>query len=354
MSGKPEISVCIPVYNVAPYLQQCIDSLMDQTIDVETEYIFVNDCSTDDSGEILRRNQKLYPNKMRVLEHSENLRQGAARNTAMEAAQGRYIGFVDSDDFVSPRIFETLYLNALETDADVTYIQYASVSADEIYERKKLENGGGYSPIFPWNPNLLRWHNQELTDEGRMDLICYPIGGLCCGLWKKSVFETSGVKFPTKLRYEDNYFGSLTDCYLTKASFVPEVLYFYRQNPLSTTHAQNAAHQLDRIEIERSLLREVKRRGFFERCYPAWEYLYAFRYAFNTCMMLLRTYPEPPVNVFQEVCNDLRRNFPDWRKNHYYRSITSPTNKLRNELLYRFPRLVATVFPFAKKLKECH
>ena len=114
MSETPEISVCIPVYNVAPYLQQCIDSLMDQTVSVETEYIFVNDASSDECGEILRRNQALYPDKIRVLEHSENRGIGETRNTAIQAARAPYVGFVDSDDFTSPRMFETLYRKALE------------------------------------------------------------------------------------------------------------------------------------------------------------------------------------------------------------------------------------------------
>ena len=185
-----------------------------------------------------------------------------------------------------------------------------------------------------------------------MDLMCYPIGGSCCGLWKKSVFETSGVKFPTKLRYEDNYFGSLTECYLTKAAFVPEVLYFYRQNPASTTHAQNAAHQLDRIEIERSLLREVKRRGFFERCYPAWEYIYTFRYAFNTCWILIQTYSNPPLRVIRDVLKDLRTQFPSWRQNRYYQTLTSAKMKFIHWLIYHFPGFSIGFLPFAHHLKS--
>ncbi len=352
MSQKPEISVCVPVYNVAPYLQQCIDSLMSQTVGVETEYIFVNDASTDESGEILRRNQAAYPDKIRVLEHAENQGIGSVRNTAIQAAKGFYVGFVDSDDFVSPFMFETLYRNATETGADVAFIQYASVEADTQYNRKKLEAvGGGTTPDFSWQ-HILRWHNRELTDEGRMDLLCYAGMSMSCGLWKKSVWDKNNLKFVPKLRYEDNYFVSLALCYVNKVAFVPEALYFYRKNPNSTVHAKNAPHQFDRIQIERELLAEVKRRNLFERYYPAWEYIYAFRYAFNTCTTFLNTYENPPVDVMREVCADLKNTFPDWRKNAYYQAITPQKRRLRNELLYRFPGACVKLFTLRRALSQ--
>ena len=185
-----------------------------------------------------------------------------------------------------------------------------------------------------------------------MDILCYQIGGLVCGLWKKDVWKANNIKFPVRLRYEDNYFGSLTDCYLTKIAFVPEVLYFYRQNPTSTVHTKNAAYQLDRIQIEHGLLEEVKRRNLFERYYPAWEYIYTFRYAFNTCWILTNTYSHPPIDIMRDILKDLHRNFPEWRKNPYYQAITSPKNKLRNEIMYHFPGFSSAFFPVAKKLKD--
>ena len=352
MIDKPIISVCIPVYKVEKYLQQCIDSLMNQTMGTGIEYIFVNDASPDKCSEILIQNERLYPDKIKVIHHKENQGQGGARNTAMKAARGEYIGFVDSDDFVAPWMYETLYDAALQNDADVTYIQYASVSAEEQYDRNRLESKQDYIPIIDWNSKLLDWNNKDLTDKGITDILVYSQGGLYCGLWKKSLFERSGVVFPKKLRYEDNYFGSLVNCYLKKISFVPIVCYFYRSNPTSTVHSRNASHQLDRIQIEKSLLSEVKERGLFERHYAAWEYIYTFRYAFNTSMILISTYDNPPMGVIEQLWQDLDKEFSNWRTNSYYRQIVGAKGKLKYFIISKFPKFYIFLFHCKMKLKH--
>ena len=124
----PPISVIIPVYNVARYLQRCIDSLIAQTISDKIELIFVNDASPDNCLEILRENERRYPDKITVIDSAENLSQGGARNLGMLRAKGEYIGFVDSDDFVSPSMYQKLYDKAVSSDADAVFIQYASVN----------------------------------------------------------------------------------------------------------------------------------------------------------------------------------------------------------------------------------
>lgn len=344
MIDKPIISVCIPVYKVEKYLQQCIDSLMNQTMKTGIEYIFVNDASPDRCGEILSLNQRKYPEKILVIQHKENQRQGEARNTAIKVARGKYIGFVDSDDFVAPWMFETLYNAAEKNNADVTYIQFTKVSADETYEKEKLVSSQNFTPGITWCDKLINLNDKELTNEDIMDILSFPQGGLWSGLWKRSLFEENDIVFPKKLRYEDNYFGSLVDCYLKKISFVPIVCYFYRTNPSSTVHARNESYQLDRIQIEKTLLAEVKKRGFFEKYHAAWEYIYIFRYAFNTSMMLISTYDDPPVKIIKQLWQDLENEFPNWRKNRYYCQTVGMKGKLKYYMLKMFPRVYILLF----------
>lgn len=343
MLDTPKISVCIPVYNVEKYLQQCIDSLMNQTMETGIEYIFVNDASPDKCGKILQQNERMYPDKIRVIHHSKNQGLGETRNTAIKVARGDYIGFVDSDDFVAPQMYETLYKNAIQSDADVTYIQYASVSSNEQYDRSRMESEQSFSPIFSWNTRLLGWNNKELTDQGISDILVYPQGGLYCGLWKRSLFVNSGIVFPQE-HYEDNFFGSLINCYLKKIFFVQKVCYFYRFNPCSTVHARNKSYQLDRIQIEKALLAEVRKRGLFEKYHAAWEYIYTFRYAYNTSMILISTYDNPPVKVIEQLWKDLDNEFPNWRKNRNYCQIVGTKGKLKYYILKNFPRLFIFLF----------
>lgn len=110
MSKK--LSIIVPVYNMATEgkLNYCLDSLVGQTIRglYDYEILCVDDASTDDSLEILLDYQKRYPELVRVIPNPVNLRQGGAKNAGLRVAQGEWIGFIDSDDWVSPDYYEKL------------------------------------------------------------------------------------------------------------------------------------------------------------------------------------------------------------------------------------------------------
>ncbi len=115
-----EISVCVPVYNVASYLQKCLESLASQTLASKAEFIFVNDCTTDNSMEILYDWKKNNGNlNILIINHEVNRGLAAARNTALHSAHGKYFVFMDSDDWVEPTYLEKLYCTAQEKDADI-------------------------------------------------------------------------------------------------------------------------------------------------------------------------------------------------------------------------------------------
>ena len=96
--AKPIVSILIPVYNVENYLEKCLDSVISQTMN-NIEIICVNDGSTDHSGEILEKYQK--KDKRIIVVNKENGGLPSARNAGLEIARGKYIGFVDSDDYIN-------------------------------------------------------------------------------------------------------------------------------------------------------------------------------------------------------------------------------------------------------------
>lgn len=343
----PKVSVVIPVYNVAAFLPACIESCLSQTFQ-EIEFIFVNDASTDNSAQILHTYEERYPEKIRVIDLPQNRKQGGARNAGIRASRAEYIGFIDSDDMVSPDMYRQLYEKAIATDADVVYIQYTRVAEDASLEQLN-KNRPALAPIFDWK-ELRRWDNTPLTDQGRMDLMTYPIGGVYCGLYKKSLIADNGTFFPEGLRYEDNYWGTLLKCYLTKVAFLPEVHYYYRTRHTSTINTRNAAYTFDRIKLEQLLLHDVKEHGFFERYHDAWEYIYIFRYAFNTIDIFLHMFDRPPFKTIHAILQDLNKTFPNWTNNRYYQEMTSDeTKKIHQEIcasperywakLYMIPRV---------------
>lgn len=114
--AAPVVSVLIPIYNVEEYLEKCLDSVIAQTLN-NIEIICVNDGSTDGSAEILRRYKKK-DGRIKIIT-KENGGLPSARNAGLEAAKGKYIGFVDSDDYIEPTMYETMVNSARLHDSDV-------------------------------------------------------------------------------------------------------------------------------------------------------------------------------------------------------------------------------------------
>lgn len=113
-----KVSVIVPVYNGETYLTERVGNLLNQTLD-DMEIIFVNDASTDGTLAVLEAAKNQFPNRVRVLSHTENKGPGAARNMGLAVASGDYIGFYDVDDVVDVTMYEKLYNKALENDADI-------------------------------------------------------------------------------------------------------------------------------------------------------------------------------------------------------------------------------------------
>ena len=115
MNLTPKISVIVPVYNVEKYLRKCIDSLTNQTLK-DIEIILVNDGSTDNSGSIIDEYAK--QDKRVIAIHKENGGQSSARNMGLDIAKGKYVGFIDSDDWIELDMYENMYLALVKGNAD--------------------------------------------------------------------------------------------------------------------------------------------------------------------------------------------------------------------------------------------
>ncbi len=121
------ISIIVPIYNVSKYLKRCLDSIIDQTYK-DLEIILVNDGSTDNSGDICEDYAKK-DYRIRVI-HKENGGVSSARNVGLDVAKGEYIGFVDGDDVLDPKMYEVLILNAQKYDCDISCCQIATKNID--------------------------------------------------------------------------------------------------------------------------------------------------------------------------------------------------------------------------------
>lgn len=129
------ISILIPVYKVGLYIERCARSLFEQTY-TNIEYIFIDDCSPDDSREILENVIEEYPNRkeyVKIISHSTNLGLSAARNTGVRNSKGRYMMHVDSDDYLELDAVERMYKKAIDTNADIVICNYYIVTDNKKY-----------------------------------------------------------------------------------------------------------------------------------------------------------------------------------------------------------------------------
>lgn len=249
---KPLISVIVPVYNVENYMRQCIDSLLNQTLS-NIEIILVDDGATDTSPKICDEYARRY-SSIKVI-HKLNGGLGSARNAGMKEARGQYIGFVDSDDYVSVKMYETL-LDVAETNkADCAYCEFTRFWNDTVDVTK------------PPKKTIKVYSDKEILDAYLLDRIgCSPSEKEDCsygasvnlGLFRSDVIQRSKVEFVSEREFiaEDMIFDIDFIPYCKKIVHTNEALYFYRFNPDSLT----TRYVPDRFERNVALCNEMASR----------------------------------------------------------------------------------------------
>lgn len=207
------ISVIVPVYNVESYVAECIESIQNQTY-MNLEIILVNDGSTDASGDICDQ-YAAYDERIQVI-HKENAGVSAARNTGIESANGDYIGFVDSDDYIAPTMYEDMLKLMAEHDLD-------------IIECTAFRNNGDTN-IEGCNDGSLEIFNRD--EALRMAMYdCFV--AVWSQLYKRRVI--SDVRFPVGRKFEDSAVSYLFIANTKRVGHINRCLYYYRLNPNSTT-----------------------------------------------------------------------------------------------------------------------
>ena len=220
----PKVSVIVPVYNVALYIERCAHSLFEQTLE-DMEFIFVDDCSSDESIAIIEKVIQDYPdriNQVRIESHEVNKGVPYARNTGLNIAEGEYIAYCDADDWVRHDMYELLYNKAKCTDADVCYCDFYKATADEMTLTESVSFWGDKETF------LQRYIAFGLTVVWNM-------------LVKKSLYVRKALKFSEDFVYCEDFWLSVRIFYFAKKiSKVNIPLYFYNQrNTSSLLHNLN-------------------------------------------------------------------------------------------------------------------
>lgn len=218
---KIRVSVIIPVYNSEKYLETCLDSLEKQTLD-GIEFVVINDGSTDKSYEIMQRYAK--KDKRFKIYSKENEGVGKARNMGLKLAKGEYVGYLDSDDYVSKNYFAELYKVAKKYDADVSVISSFFRFKDNYFQSSKTL------------ADKFVKQNVYFVDD-----ISFEVGNLgqqWDKIYKKSFLDRYNIKsYDERLWFEDEWFSSMVALYANKIAFTDKGDYYYRYNPTGITQS---------------------------------------------------------------------------------------------------------------------
>lgn len=288
------VSVIVPVYNVEKYLDECLSSLVNQTLS-ELEIIVVNDGTKDNSQSIIDHYVKQYPNKVVSL-IKENGGLGDARNYGIPYAKGEYIGFVDSDDIVHLEMYEKMFNKAKLEDSDLVLcdLEYFYETSSEKMVKEglvQIENIDVnktvfLSPLFAWNK-----------------------------LYRRSLFIESGLKYPIGLWYEDIPVTVPFFTLAKKISYVHETLIYYRQRSTSIMGSVDNPKVKDIFDIMHLCLTYFKDHNLLETYYDEIEFLFLEHLMLNGGFRFLLSYKYKDYLAFSIDTLDL--NFPHWRNNKY-------------------------------------
>lgn len=249
----PKVSVIVPVYNVEPYLSKCIDSILEQQYE-SWELILIDDGSPDRCGEIIDQYAKRDSRIVAI--HQENKGVSAARNTGLARAAGKYISFVDPDDYISEMFLEKLVLKMEQEDADIACCNWNSFSDEETFVHE-VKNVPSIMTCEEWLCHIF--------DSPR------SIGG---SNWNK-LFRRSLIQqhYQEGLRIcEDNLFLCQYSVNIIKAVFVNEALYHIYERTDSTIRA-NRAKLVDGLFARKKMIDVVAVSGSFPRKLAEKDYL---------------------------------------------------------------------------------
>ncbi len=253
--SMPKVSVIVPVYNVEKYLKQCLDSILEQTLE-EIEIVCVDDGSTDSSGEILDQ-YATKDERVRVI-HRKNAGYGSAMNVGLEIATGEYIGIVESDDCILPDMYKTLYEEAVSDSLDL-------VKSDAYYWLEKAQ----YKKRIHYK-HLESFYDRVLSDIERNVFFDFVMN-IWTGIYKREFLTKYQIRFHESpgASYQDNGFWIQTLSYCKSAKWLNQAFYLYRQdNETSSVKSRDKMFAMTKeYEYIEKLLRDRGDEEFLPYCY---------------------------------------------------------------------------------------
>jgi glycosyltransferase involved in cell wall biosynthesis len=304
------VSVIVPCYNAAQYLDQCMEHLTEQTIGIaHMEIILVDDASTDDGATMnkLLEWERKYPDSIVVIPLEENVRQGGARNIGIYYARGTYILFCDADDWLDKRAVEHLYLAAHQYQCDVVEFEH-----QKVWDR----TGPTEAPLCGSRPNT--YTEISSVEDRKKWIMNKSFKGCWNKLYKTALIKEHEIRFAEGVTWEEPLFTYLVRVYETRHYYMNEILYFYYQHEGSTMHG--TYRKYDNMYTHALLYEEAVSRGLMENYREEFAYIYWFWYFQSSLLFAVQAGQFYSRQEFMEMQESVREKVPDLKNNKYFQA----------------------------------
>lgn len=313
------LSIIVPVYNVESFLPRCLESLINQTLKENFEIILINDGSTDCSYSIMKEYAKTNAN-IRIFD-KKNGGQGSARNVGIRKSVGKYLAFVDSDDYVDASMFEAMLKLALKEKADLVTCDYSYLSLSGTTKDVHLFKAKCTQELF-FNPWAAPWNK----------------------IYKASLIKTNNIYFPENLIYEDTAFYLNMIPYMKKIAHVEKCFVKQVQREVSSMNGQNEVKVMQILPVMHYSLRFYQQHNWIEKYGKEFEYFYV-KLLFSSSVLRICQIRNSKVRkkCLLAMIKDVNEHFPNYKKNIYFkkgakgfyiRMINSYTISILSEFIY--------------------
>ncbi len=289
-----KISIIIPVYNSGKYLERCIDSVLKSLGAIDGEILLVDNYSTDDSPSLLKKYAKKYPQIISVF-RCKTKGAAAVRNYGFKKSQGKYVWFIDADDYIATDAILKLLKTAHDNNADIVMM-----GAERIYGN---EDKNYLSPVSPDEPNY------------KSRFVRYGMGPWQV-LVRREWWQKCDFSFKEGFIHEDMEMMSSLILFTENFACVNEPLYYYCQNTGSVLHNRKfSKHVFDIFPALEGLYQRFKNAGAEKEYHDELEWFFIWNLLIDSAKDFAQ-FPEGRVG-FTRSREMLKRYFPDWRKNQF-------------------------------------
>lgn len=283
-----DASIIIPVYNAEKYLKKCLESVINQKTKYKYEIIVINDGSTDNSLNVL----KIYSNKIKIID-KPNSGPGDSRNKGLELASGKYILFVDSDDYVSDNFVEKMLDTIIQNEADIVICDYYRVTTNNIKYFNKGEAGiylkNNFNKVL-----LMEFHS-------------------CNKIFKKELFNYE--TYPTDMLFEDVVLVSKLILKANKIVKINDPLYYYRKNENSTTNIINDSNY-DILKATKIIEKDFIANNYKDEI----EFLYINNILVDLIIKIFKSTKTDKIKEVKRLKKKVIEKYPFWYKNNYLKN----------------------------------